>query len=87
MAYFSEASSKYKPTTLWSMYSMLKKTVIVKHNVDFKNYCRLRAFLKTNADGHQSKQSLVFTPDEIHKFIVKAPNVSYLATKVIITNS
>lgn len=41
-AYFSEASSNYKPSTLWSIYSMLKKILIVKHNVDLKSYCRLR---------------------------------------------
>lgn len=82
MAYFSEASAKYKPSTCWSMYSMLKKTMIVKHNVDLKNYCRLRAFLKTNSDGYQSKQSLVFTPEGLRKFIVDAPDISYLAMKV-----
>ncbi|KAJ6646019.1 hypothetical protein Bhyg_01228 [Pseudolycoriella hygida] len=28
IVYFSEAATKYKPSTLWSMYSMLKKTLI-----------------------------------------------------------
>lgn len=83
MVYFFEGSSKYKLSTLWSMYSMLKKTLIVKHNVDLHKYCQLRAFLKTNGDGFQSKKSLVFTPEDVKKFIVDAPDVPYLVTKVI----
>lgn len=82
MSYFSEKSSQYKPSTLWSIYSMLKKTFIVKHNVDLKSYCRLRAFLKTNSDGFQSKKSLVFTPEELNNFILNAPNITFLAMKV-----
>ncbi|KAG4067645.1 hypothetical protein HA402_005417 [Bradysia odoriphaga] len=85
MAYLSEASAKYKPTTLWSIYSMLKKTLLVKHNVDLKAYCRVRAFLKAYSDGYERKKSLVFTPEELRDFIVDAPDVSYLAAKVITT--
>lgn len=73
---------QYKPSTVWSMYSMLKKTLICKQNVDMKQYCRLRAFLKTNSDGYKPKQTLVFSSEEIRKFIVDAPDVSYLAMKV-----
>lgn len=62
---------------------MLKKTLIVKHNVDLKTYCRLRAFLKTNSDGFQSKKSLVFAPEDLKNFIVDAPNLTYLGMKVI----
>lgn len=65
---------------------MLKKTLICKHNVDLKEYCRLRAFLKTNADGFVSKKTLTFTPDEVRKLIVEAPDVTYLAMKVAAKN-
>lgn len=87
MAYFSEASAKFKPSTVWSMYSMLKKTLIVKANVDLKTYCRLRAFLKTNSDGYQTKKSLVFAPEQLKTFILDAPDAMYLAMKVITTNN
>lgn len=83
MAYFVRASRKFKPPTLWSMYSMLKKTFIVKHNIDLKSHCRLRAFLKTKADGYIGKKANVFTQDEIHRFLMEAPNHVYLGMKVI----
>lgn len=83
MVYFVRASRNYKPPTLWSMYSMLKKTFIVKHNIDLKTHCRLRAFLKTKSDGYIGKKSNVFTQDEIQKFIVEAPIHIYLGMKVI----
>lgn len=79
MAYFSEAGKKYKPSTLWSMYSMLKKTLILKHNVNIAKYCQLNAWLKKQADGFQSKQSNIFTPEQISKFVVEAPNDLYFA--------
>lgn len=82
MAYLIVASRKYKPPTLWSIYSMLKKTFIVKQNIDMTKYCRLRAFLKNKSDGYESKKSNVFTPDEINKFFVEAPNSRYLGMKV-----
>ncbi|KAG4071986.1 hypothetical protein HA402_016226 [Bradysia odoriphaga] len=59
---------------------MLKKTLICKHNIDLSQYCQLRAFLKTNADGYQSVKSKVFTPADLHKIFV---NVVYLGMKVV----
>lgn len=82
MAYFSVKSKMYKPPTLWSIYSMLKKTLICKHNIDLTKYCQLRAFLKTNADGYHGTKSKVFTPANLYKFFVEAPNTVYLGMKV-----
>jgi len=50
MCYFNQAAKKYKPSTLWSMYSMLRKTLIAKHNVDISKHC------------HRTKKTLCFTP-------------------------
>lgn len=82
MAYFGAASKKYKPPTLWSMYSMLKKTLLCKHNVDLSKHCRLRAFLKVKSDGYEGKKAKVFEAEQIHKFFVEAPNDVYLGMKV-----
>ncbi|KAJ6643505.1 hypothetical protein Bhyg_08467 [Pseudolycoriella hygida] len=80
MVYFSEAATKYKPSTLWSMYSMLKKTLIYKHNVDISKISELVAFLKTKGDGYKCRKSNVFSPKEVQKFMVEAPNSNlYLA--------
>lgn len=82
MCYFFEAAQKYRPTTLWSMYSMLKKTLIVKNNIDISKYAQLIAFLKKKIDGYKPKKANVFSPKEIQKFITEAPDVRYLAMKV-----
>lgn len=34
MAYFCEKSKKVKPSSLWSYYSMLKRTLLVNENCD-----------------------------------------------------
>lgn len=82
MAYFGAASKKFKPPTLWSMYSMLKKTLLCKHNVDLTKHCRLKAFLKMKADGYQGKKANVFEAEDLQKFFVEAPNNVYLGMKV-----
>lgn len=82
MAYFCEAGAKYKPSTMWSMYSMLKNTLILKQNVDISRYSQLVGWLKRNSEGYESKQSNVFTPQQINRFVVEAPDVTYLAMKV-----
>lgn len=82
MAYFKELSSKYKPSSLWCLYSMLKSTVRTKNGVDLKTYSNLSAYLKRLSDGFRSKKSKVLSSDDIEKFIKDAPDNQYLATKV-----
>lgn len=82
LAYFGAASKGYKPPTLWSMYSMLKKTLLCNHNVDLVKYCRLRAFLKMKSDGYTPKKANVFEPEDLCKFFTEAPNDVFLGMKV-----
>lgn len=82
MSYFNEAGKKYKPTTLWSMYSMLKKTIILKHNIDISKYCQMITFLSAKSDGYHSKKSEVLTKKQINEFLVNAPNIRYRGMKV-----
>jgi hypothetical protein len=82
MAYFNELAAKYKPSTLWSIYSMLKSTLIMKHNINLSRYALLLAFVKRQSDGFKSKKSKVLSADHIRKFIDEAPDHKYLATKV-----
>lgn len=82
MAYFKELSSKYKPSSLWCLYSMLKSTVRTKNGVDLKTYSNLSAYLKRLSDGFRSKKLKVLSFDDIEKFIKDAPDNQYLATKV-----
>lgn len=82
MAYFGELSNKVKPSTLWSRYSMLKSTLIMKTNVNIANYKKLLVFMKRNLKGFRSKKSKIFRSQQIQKFLIDAPDDKYLATKV-----
>lgn len=82
LAYFKELSEKYKSTSLWAHYSMLRSKLIINNGTNIENYSKLRAYLKHLSEGYQPKRAKVFTPDQINKFINEAPDIVYLATKV-----
>lgn len=82
LTYFDELSKKFKPSTLWSVYSMLKTTLVIKNDVHIKTYVKLTCFLKRLSTGHKSVKSRVFTANQIETFINTAPDERYLATKV-----
>ncbi|KAJ6649006.1 hypothetical protein Bhyg_04238 [Pseudolycoriella hygida] len=84
LAYFLELSKTLKPSTLWSIYSMIKSTISCNHNVNFGNYDRLAAFLSSQKSGFTSKKSNVFTAEEIKTFLMEAPDNEYLAVKVVL---
>ncbi|KAJ8706480.1 hypothetical protein PYW07_012558 [Mythimna separata] len=82
LAYFNELASKYKPSSLWTTYSMLKTTLKMNNGVDIKLYSNLIAFLKRRSDGFIKKKSKVLSSDDVEKFLRDAPDSQYLATKV-----
>lgn len=84
MAYFEDLSKTKAPSTLWSIYSMLKKTLRHNENVDISQYKNLIDLLKIKAKGFEPKKAKVFTSAEIERFINEAPNEQHLATKVCI---
>lgn len=75
-------TEKYKSSTLWTHYSMLKSILNIKHNINIDTYTRLRALLRRQSEGYQPKKSEAFTEDEINRFFKEAPDDKYLATKV-----
>jgi hypothetical protein len=52
LGYMSEQAKVQKSSTLWSRYSMLKASLVVKNNVDISKYCKLVAFLKRQSVGY-----------------------------------
>ena len=82
LAYFESLSSTYKSSTLWSTYSKLRSTILIKENIDIKNYKELQTFLKKKSKNYKAKKARVFTPEEISRFLSEAPNREYLASKV-----
>lgn len=82
LAYFAENSKKMKSSTLWSSYSMLKTCLIVQDNVDISKFSKLIAFLKRKSVGYRAKKSRIFTRTEISRFLLEAPDESFLMMKV-----
>ena len=82
LAYFGKLADKYKPSSLWSRYAMLKSTLNINYNVSIESYPKLRALLKRKSDNYYAKKARTFSVDNITQFIAKAPDEIYLATKV-----
>lgn len=82
LAYFSSEKEKFKSSTLWSHYSMLRTTLLSSNNVDIKTYPKLISFLKRLNVGYRAKKSKILTRDQINKFILESPDDDYLLMKV-----
>ncbi|GLG94591.1 Zinc finger protein 1 [Gryllus bimaculatus] len=84
LAYFNEKSEKYKSSSLWAQYSMLKATMNIYENVDMSRYVRLIAFLKDKHVGYEAKKSKVLTRQQIVEFLNSAPDDIFLMEKVAV---
>lgn len=81
LAYISEKAKSLKSSSLWSHFSMLKKTLLIKKNINI-NYPKVVAFLKKKSVGYRPKKSKVFERCEIDKFLEDADDNLYLMMKV-----
>jgi len=82
MSYFREISEKFKPSTLWAQYSMLKATINCNHGIDIGRYTELLSFLKKKSDGFTSTKAKALTSEEVERFLTEAPDKEFLAVKV-----
>ncbi|CAG9759373.1 unnamed protein product [Ceutorhynchus assimilis] len=80
--YLHEKSQTFKPSTVWSKYSMLKAVLSVKENIHIDQFPRVIAFLKRNSVGYEPKKSKVLSREEIDQFLATASDETYLLTKV-----
>ena len=67
LAYFNLLSNDCAPSTLWSTYSCLKKTLSV-HSIDITRYPELSPFMKANSRGDVPDKSLTFERVKILNF-------------------
>lgn len=82
LAYFQGLSQKFKPTTLWCYYSMLKCKIKLTDNIDISKFYKLTAFLKNSSIGHTPVQAEIFTDAEVARFIFGACDNEWLDVKV-----
>lgn len=82
LAYFSMEAKKFKSSTIWSHYSMLRTTLKTNNNLDIKTYSKLIAFLKRCNVGYRAKKSKIFSREEVNKFILESPDEVNLLMKV-----
>jgi hypothetical protein len=52
---FNKLSREINPSTLWSIYSMLKSMKNIKHNINVGTYLKLLVFLKRKLSGLKVK--------------------------------
>ncbi|CAG5089225.1 Protein of unknown function [Cotesia congregata] len=84
VVYFKCLSTRISPPTMWSIWSILKKTLKTKDDIDISEFHNVKSMVKNNAKGYKPKKSLVLTWDEVMRFINEAPDSMYLASKVIL---
>lgn len=82
IVYFKELQQKLKPPTLWSIWSMLKKTLNSNDAIDITQFLNLKCLLSNNAKGYKPKKSAILKWKEVEKFINEAMDFLYLSSKV-----
>ncbi|KAL4719082.1 hypothetical protein ACJJTC_002118 [Scirpophaga incertulas] len=82
LAYLKDLSDKFKPSSMWAKYSMLKSTLNIYNNIDITKYSKVIAFLKRNSEGHKGKKSFTFTSGQLKMFLEDSPDILYLFEKV-----
>lgn len=84
VVYFKDLSAKLKPSTLWSLWSMLKKTLYSRESLDITKFYNLKSLIKNNSKGYKPKKSAILKWDEILKFINEASDDIHFVSKVSI---
>ena len=82
LVYFKKLMERYKPSTVWSLYSMVKSSIKLNENIDISVDHKLSATLKNNAIRYECKKSKLFTGEQIKIFLNEAPDFVHLANKV-----
>lgn len=85
LEYFTDLSTRSKPTTLFAIYSMLKYTFRSNDDVDIGSYSRVLEYLKEKNVGYKPLKAKLFTDEDIDRFVNEAPDDRWLDVKVYLT--
>lgn len=74
------------PSTAWSLFSMLRITIIINDGINIREYKNLIAFLRKNSEGHPKvkRRAPHLKDEDVERFLKTAPDYEYLASKVIL---
>ncbi|KAF7998425.1 hypothetical protein HCN44_009823 [Aphidius gifuensis] len=86
MVYFNHlvVDTNIAPSTAWTRWSMIKSTLQQYHNVDIRNYNKLKAFVKRYQKGYKPKKSEILMAEDMKNFCEKADDRQHLADKIIL---
>jgi integrase len=69
LAWLNHISPNYAPTSLWTMYSLLKKYLLWEMRIDLGKAPLIQQFLKTLSKTHKKKHAPAFTREEVFAFL------------------
>ena len=67
-SFLKHCSTKYRPSTLWTMSNYAKDYVTFKYGVDRKSFILTKDFLKRKSVGYEPKKSKILTFQEYEQF-------------------
>ena len=82
--YIDKISQKYAPSSLWTIYSCIKKKLLVEESIDISNYLKVIALLNVKNNEYLAKNATIFTREDVDNFLEKAGNDLYLREKLIV---
>ncbi|KAJ8915592.1 hypothetical protein NQ315_012477 [Exocentrus adspersus] len=96
LAYLQKMSEQYKASTMWAIHSklqcLLRQSQLVQlsrlwlrinKGVDIKLFAKVHAFMKAISKNDVAKKAYVFNEEDLRKFFIDAPDITYLFLKVV----
>lgn len=74
LTFLNEQSNTKAPTTLWTMYSLVKKYLLLECNFDLGAAAPISDFLKTLNRHHKKKRAAAFDREQLFDFFRNAPS-------------
>jgi integrase len=84
LGFLREMSATYAASTLWSMFSMLKKTLRSYDRLDLGDMPTAMDFLKKLDKERTKKKSAVFSRSDIERYMREAPEPECMVIKLVV---
>jgi integrase len=75
LAFLTEESSSKAASTLWTMFSLVKKFLLLECTFDLGAAPRISEFLKTLSRYHKKKKAPAFSRDQLFQYLRGAPSM------------